>query len=138
MKNRNLKGSVKLIELIYYKRLRTVEDDTAPGSPKEYLINIDLKDPFRDKLSFRTPYHGHLYAYAFITEPMKKLLDTYGFTLKGVMVDLVDWDDKFVLSLEEDKREVQFFCSIEDVIFLLENCMRIPSQRLINKNKKGV
>lgn len=133
MKNRNFKGDLNLLELISYKRLRTVDDDTVPGSPNEYLINIDVKDIFREKLSFKTPYHGHLYAYAFITEPMKNLLDTYGFSHKNVTVDLVDWDDKFVLSLEENKHEVMFNCKIEDVIFLLEHCMRTPSQRIINK-----
>lgn len=133
MESRNLKGTVELKKLISYKWLRTVADPSCEGSPNEYLIYIDIKDPFRKSLSFKTPYHGHLYAYAFLTTPLKELLDSYGFTLSKVRVDLADWDDQFVISFEENAKEAQFFCSKDDVKFLLEKCIRIPEQRLINK-----
>ncbi len=133
MESRNLKGTVELKELISYRWLRTVNDPLCEGSPNEYLIYIDIKDTFRKSLSFKTPYHGHLYAYAFLTSPLKELLNGDGFTFRGVRVDLADWDDKFVISFEENAKEAQFFCKVEDVKFLLENCIRIPEQRIINK-----
>ncbi len=132
MESRNLRGSVELLELIYKKKLRTVDDPTCPGSSAEYLIYIDLKDEFRKKLNFKTPYHGHLYAYAYVSKEVQKILDENDFTLKGVRVDLADWDDKFVISFEENAKEIQFFCKSADVKYLLENCLRIPMQRILN------
>lgn len=132
MESRNLKGTVELRKLIHYKKFRTVDSPACIGSPNEYLIYIDIKDDFRKKLKFKTPYHGHLYAFAFVTEALLELLDEYNFTLHGVRVDLADWDDQFVISFEENAKEAQFFCSKDDVKFILENCLRIPEQRFGN------
>lgn len=133
MESRNLKGTIEITKLISYNRLRTIDDPSCEGSSSEYLIYIDIKDAFRKSLSFKTPFHGHLFAYAVITPSMKEIFDEYGFTLKGVRVDLSDWDKQFVISLEENAKEVQFYCSRDDVKFLLEHCLRIPEQRISNK-----
>lgn len=133
MESRNLKGTVELRKLIKYEKLRTVDSPTCLGSQSEYLIYIDIKEDFRRMLNFSTPYHGRLYAYAYVTEALLKILSEYNFTLHGVRVDLADWDEQFVISFEEEAREVQFFCSKNDVKFLLENCLRIPEQRFKNK-----
>ena len=130
MKNRNLVGDIEIHKLISYKWFRTVDDTECSGSPSEYLIHIDLKDEFRNSLSFKTPFHGNLYAYAFVTEEFNKVINTYNFTQNGVKVDLVDWDDRFVISFEENHVEVQFFCNKDDVRYILEHCIRTPEQRI--------
>jgi hypothetical protein len=135
MQNRNIKGTVNILDLIYYKRFRTVDSPMCVGCGCEYFVNIILKDSFRKKLKFKTPYHGQLFAYASLTTNMKKLMDDYNFDYKNVRVDLADWDERFLLSFEQDNREAQFFCSSKDVKFILENCVRIPEERKKNDMK---
>ncbi len=135
MENRNIKGTVNILDLIYYKRFRTVDSPACEGCGTEYFVNIILKDAFRKKLKFKTPYHGNLFAFANLTPGMQKLMQEYEFDHKKVRVDLADWDERFLLSFEQDHREAQFFCNSKDVKFILENCVRIPEERKKNDMK---
>lgn len=132
MKNRQLKQKVDLLEFISFKKLRTVEDLDGAHALKEYPITFHLKDPFRKTLSFKTLFHGRIYAFAFITDAFDKFLKEKGFDYKDIMVDIADWDSVFVLSIEDNKHEAQYFVLSTDVKYLLENCLRIPDQRELN------
>ena len=136
MKNRNLVGDVDILKLIDYRHFRTIDSTECVGSLSEYLIHIEMKDEFRQSLDFITPFHGNLYAYAFVTDTFDEILDKYGFTKDGLAVDLVDWDEAFVISFEQKKKEIQLYCNKDAVRLILERCVRIPSQRISNTNKK--
>lgn len=132
MKNRQNKESVDILSLISFKKLRTAESFEIPHALKEYPITFHLKDPFRRKLTFKTLFHGRIYAFAFITDEFNKFLTQRGFDYKQIMVDIADWDSRFVLSIEDKTHEMQFYIKSLDVKYLLENCLRIPEQRELN------
>lgn len=135
MKSRQHKETLELLNLISFKKLRTVYSLEIPHALKEYPITFILKDPFRKTLNFKTMFHGRIYAYAFITDKFKELLLKNGFDYTKIMVDIADWDTQFVLSIEQDSKELQYYVSSLDVKYLLENCLRIPEQRDKNDMK---
>lgn len=122
---------VNILELIFFRRFRTVNNFEMVHVPDEYPVEIFIKDAFRKSLSFKTPWIGKMCAYAHITKNMIALLEENDVDYKAMKVYLYDWDKQFVISIEEPKRmrEVQFTCDRDDVRKLLEWCVRIPEQR---------
>ena len=122
---------VNILELIFFRRFRTVDNFEMFHVPDEYPVEIFIKDPFRKSLSFKTPWIGKMCAYAHPTKNMIAFLEENDVDYKAMKVYLYDWDKQFVISIEEPKRmrEVQFTCDRDDVRKLLEWCVRIPEQR---------
>lgn len=135
MKNRLDKESIDILKYISFKKMRTIDGFEIPHSIKEYPITFHLKDPFRRQLTFKTLFHGRIYAFAFITDEFDEFLLKRDFDYKNIMVDIADWDSKFVLSIEDKTHEMQFYVKSLDVKYLLENCLRIPDQREFNDMK---
>lgn len=128
------KEFIRLTDYVTPPYFRTVESFAMGKAPGEISVKIEIKDAFRNKLSFPVSWDGILYAYALETTAVAEFRASHGYDLAPrLLITLEDWDDRFCLTAEYDsdpKRETSFFVAQDDVLYLLENCRRIPSQRL--------
>lgn len=108
---------------------RTVlfQQSKKTGGVDEISVEVELKDKFMKTLSFPVPWDGKLYGYI----RKNKLLTDITKTKKITMISLHDWDNNFLMLIEraEEKEEVPFLVTNEEVKNLLENCLRVPQQR---------
>lgn len=125
---------INLFEYISPRHFRTVSNFEMHHVEKEYGVELFLKDKFRKKLSFKTPWLGQLYGYAFITNKMAELLKKNDIDYHNIKVNLNDWDNRFVLSITDpiNMKEIQLSCEQIEVLELLEWCVKIPEQRIKN------
>lgn len=115
-------------------RFRTVSSFRMQRAPSELRAELELGDAFMQKLSFRVPWDGKLYAYATPRKAFFTLCAENAFTpSRDTTLYFQDWDTKFLLAIENsmaDRRQIlTFFLSPGDVLSLLENCCRIPEQK---------
>lgn len=120
----------KLTDFIKPDQFRTISEEVrmVPMGITEFAVEIHLKQAERKKLSFPTPWDGILYGCARGKQAVKEKL---ALTAEIKTAYITDWDDKFLLLFElRDSTEVPAaFVSAGDVLYLLENCWRIPEQR---------
>ena len=127
------KREIELLKIIPPTHFRTVESFHMKKTSTEIGVEIDLKDTFLQKLSFKAPWDGKLYAYARITKEFEQLCNEINIAAKEIkLMYLEDWDAKFSLIIEgeNNNRELSFYVSSFDVLELLMNCCRIPEQKV--------
>ena len=93
----------------------------------EVAVELQLKAPARSRLSFPVPWDGEIYG---CVRDRKRLQEKLGFTEEISRIYIQDWDNRFLV-LFEQKNDVGYYAvyvPTEDVIDLLENCLRIPEQ----------
>ena len=117
----------KLSDYITPDIFRTVMYDQLkiPGGITEIPVEIMLKKETAKKLSFKVPRDGMVYGFARIKPKVKEI-----FAAEDAKLFINDWDDKFVMVFELDgKIEKAFFITADEIVYLLENCMRVPQQK---------
>lgn len=94
----------------------------------EIPVDIHLGPNTVSKLSFPVPWDGDMFGCLRGKESLKKALKTNAQILS---ISLSDWDDKFLLifNTEDVMETLAFYVTGEEVVSLLENCMRVPEQR---------
>jgi hypothetical protein len=126
------KETISLFSLMLPAYFRTVESFDMRKAPSEVAVEINLKDNFRETLSFPVEWDGILYAYALETKGIADFRAKHGYpVIKLLKLTLSGWDECFCLTAEyagPPRKESSFFVSSEDVRCLLENCRRIPPQ----------
>ena len=125
----------KLSEFVTPDRFRTVlyEQLHLPGGLTEIPVEIMLKKDTAKKLSFKVPRDGMLYGFARIRPTVKER-----FGAENAMMYINDWDDKFVVVFDLGSNvEKAFFVTSQEVVDLLENCIRVPQQRSDAPKKFG-
>ena len=126
---KNVKFS-SLGEYITPDKFRTVGDDMRhiPIGITEFAVEVHMKDELKSKLSFKTPWDGIIYGCARSKKTLKEML---GLKSDIKMAYLMDWDGKylFLLELENQQECPVAYVPSEDIINLLENCIRIPEQK---------
>lgn len=122
--------SVKLADYIRADKFRTIPAECrhSGGGFSEIPMEIHMKKPFADTLSFNVEWDGIVYGYVRGKVEISEKLA--GLNIK--QITLTDWDDRFQLLFEGEKEtdERPFFVSCEDVRLLLESCRRYPEQIL--------
>lgn len=105
---------------------KTLQD--TPGGFTEIPLQINLKEKTAKKLSFKVPWDGVLYGFIRGKDELSKKA---GLRFPLVCATLTEWEDHFALILEtEEIRDYAAFkVKSDDVIYLLENCLRAPEQR---------
>ncbi len=99
-----------------------------PPGITEFAVEIHMKYELKSKLSFKIPWDGIIYGCARDKRTLKEKL---GLKSDIKTAYLVDWDGKYLFLIEMENQE-EFpvtYVPSEDVVNLLENCMRIPEQR---------
>lgn len=122
----------RLSEHIVPNKFRTVMYDQLdiPGGDTEIFVEITMKKETAKRLSFKVPRDGMLYGFARIKPEVQEL-----FGAEDAKLFINDWDSKFVMIYELDEStEKAFFVTSDEVVNLLENCMRVPQQRISGKN----
>lgn len=125
---KNVKFS-SLDEYITPNKFRTIGDDMRhiPIGITEFAVEVHMKHKLKSRLSFKTPWDGIIYGCA---RDKKALKETLNLASDIKMAYLMDWDDKylFLLELENQQEYPVAYVPNEDIINLLENCLRIPEQ----------
>ena len=123
-----------LSDFITPDKFRTVSEQqrTLMGFT-EIAVEIQLKEHTRKLLSFTVPWDGELYG---CVRDKKRLQEKLGFTSEISKVYIQDWDNRFLVLFEQanDVGYYAVYVPTEDVVYLLENCLRIPEQH--GKEKK--
>lgn len=101
----------------------------------ELPVEIEFKRKNKRLLSFEVPWDGMVYGYVRGKEALCERLEL-GKDIK--LISLTDWDDKFVLVFEtgDDRDTRAFYVTTQEVVELLENCRRVPEQRLQKPEQK--
>lgn len=118
-----------LSDFITPAKFRTVlfEQHNQPGGITEIPVEISLTKETAKKLSFRVSDDGTLYGFARI-----KPLVQEKFGAESAKLYINDWEVKFVLVFElGNETEKAFYVKQEEVIYLLENCCRVPQQQSV-------
>lgn len=119
-----------LDEYITPDKFRTIGDDMRhiPPGITEFAVEIHMKYKLKSKLSFKTPWDGIIYGCARDKRILKQKLELKS-DIKTAY--LMDWDDKylFLLELENQQEYPVAYVHNNDIIKLLENCIRIPEQQ---------
>ena len=125
---KNVKFS-PLDEYITPDKFRTVADEMrhVPIGITEFAVEVHMKNKIKSKLSFKAPWDGIIYGCARDKRFLKQKL---GLKSDIKTAYLIDWDDKylFLLELENQQECPVTYVPSEDILNLLENCMRIPEQ----------
>ena len=130
------KKEIELKKYIPSDHFRTVESFEMLKAKSETRAEIELKDNFKQQLSFHVPWDGKLYAYIRRTKEFTELCEENSISEAEIKtVYMQDWDEKFLLNVESgnSSKEAGFFVSNSDMIDLLEHCCRIESQKGIEK-----
>lgn len=118
----------ELSDFITPDKFRTVlyEQSSLPGGISEVPVEINLKKATAKKLSFDVPSDGVLYGFARIRPLVKER-----FGAKTAKVFINDWEVKFLLVFElfDTDQEKAFYVTEDEVLDLLEKCIRVPQQR---------
>ena len=116
-------------EYITPDKFRTIGDNMrhVPMGITEFAVEIHMKRKLKSKLSFKAPWDGIIYGCA---RSKKALEQKLGLKSEIKTAYLVDWDDKylFVLDLENQQECPVAYVPNEDILNLLEICLRIPEQ----------
>ena len=116
-----------LSDFVTPSKFRTVlfEQHNLPGGITEIPVEISLTKETAAKLSFKVPADGILYGFARI-----KPLVREKFGVNSAKLYIIDWEVRFVLVFElGNQTEKAFYVKQEEVIYLIENCCRVPQQR---------
>jgi len=94
----------------------------------ELPVAITLKKETAGKLSFDVPWDGMIYGFV---RAKFQLQEKLGMKNVPISAAINDWDTGFVLVFEEkDPKETKAFeIESSEVIYLLENCTRVPEQK---------
>lgn len=107
-------------------RMVLFEQHNQPRGITEIPVEISLTKETAEKLSFKVSGDGILYGFARIKPLIKEK-----FGADSAKLYINDWEVKFVLVFElGDETERAFYVKQEEVINLIENCCRVPQQRL--------
>ena len=110
--------------------VRTIPESQRdiPGGLTETPLEIHLKKKSAKRLSFHVPWDGILYGFI---RGKDRFRAKAGLILPIKSATISDWDRQFVLILEtEDANQTAAFSvKTDDVIYLLENCLRAPEQK---------
>ncbi len=121
-----------LADYIPADMFRTVHRTEAelPGGITEIKVVIDIEKPLAKKLSFRTSSSGRIHGFVRMNELLKSLnkKTDKSDTIKEITIN--DWGDRalMVIAMEKQGVELPMFVSIDDLIYLLENCIKVPQQ----------
>ena len=121
----------RLSDFVTPDKFRTVtyEQLRYPGGITEIPVEILLKKDTAKRLSFKVPRDGMLYGFARIRPAVREKFGT-----ENAKLYINDWDDKFVMIFElEGKGEKAYIVTADEVVYLIENCMRVPQQRITAK-----
>ena len=119
-----------LSDYVPNQKFRTIlpKQRTLSLGISEIPVDIHLSSSTIAKLSFPVPWDGDMFGCLRDKESLKKALKTNAQILS---ISLSDWDDKFLLifNTEDIMETIAFYVTQEEVINLLENCLRVPEQR---------
>ncbi len=131
---RSARPYIDLPAVIPASHFRTVEGfEPEDLIRKETPVSLTLKKRFMKRLSFPLPWDGRVFAYVRWSPGFRSFCQENGLEPRDLRkLYLVDWDDRFMLILETQwaDREMSFSVEPEQLRQLLENCMRIPAQRV--------
>lgn len=94
----------------------------------ELPVAITLRKETAEKLSFDVPWDGMIYGFVREKFQLQKKL---GMINIPKIVAINDWGSQFILVFEENnpKETKAFEIETSEVIYLLENCTRVPEQK---------
>lgn len=123
---------VRLADYIPADKFRTIlpESRHFGGGISEIAAEIQVSPHFAQKLSFNVPWDGLLYGF------VRRRRELEAEVMDGQKINRIfiqDWDQKFLLLFEGGEKksiEKAFLVEPDDVLMLLENCLRVPAQRL--------
>ncbi len=127
------KKVIDLTKLIPADHFRTVESFEMKKAKTEINVEIELKDNFIQELKFIVHWDGKLYAYARYSEGLLRLCRELNLKAEDIKtIYMEDWDDRFTVIMEraDGGQEISFYVSGENMKELLENCCRIPEQKV--------
>lgn len=107
-----------------YFRLVDTKEYNVPCGMTEIPVEIELHDVFLKSLSFTAPWDGILYGFTKEFGKIKELNGRQEFNHRINRICLQDWDDKFLLVIERDFKEIAYYVPTPDVKALLENCRK--------------
>lgn len=120
----------KLSEYITPDKFRTITKNmrACPMGISEFAVEIHIKDKIKKMLSFYVPFDGVIYGCARDKNVIKEKLNLES-NIKIAYIE--DWDDKFLLllELENAKEKPVMFVNSSDIVYLLENSIRVTEQR---------
>ncbi len=121
---------VKLSDFIIKEKFRTIMSNCrhVRGGVSEIPVEIQMKMPFAEKLSFYVPWDCVMYGFV---RDKKNIFKDGSFNC--TKISLSDWGDgRFQLMFESSKEtdELVYFVESDDVRKLLEGCMRPQEQRI--------
>ena len=126
--------SVTLSDYISADKFRMIlpEYRHMEGGISEIPVEIHMKRPFAETLSYNVEWDGIIYGYVRGKKQIQEKLN--GFP-KVARITITDWDDKFqqLFEGEEETCEIPYFVSTEEVRTMLEDCKRVPAQMLTKK-----
>ena len=123
-----------LSDYISPDKFRTVtEEQRSLLGLTEIAVELQLKPPARALLSFSVPWDGDLYG---CVRGKAELQEKLGLPSPVSKIYIQDWDNRFLVLFEQEGSDSCYavFVPTEDVVYLLENCRRIPEHC---KNQKG-
>ncbi len=94
----------------------------------ELPVAITLKKGTAEKLSFDVPWDGMIYGFV---RGKFQIQEKLGMKNVPKSAAINDWETNFVLVFEDEnpKETKAFEIDSSDVIYLLENCTRVPEQK---------
>lgn len=119
--------SCELSELVTPDRFRTVlySQFSLPCGLTEIPVELNIKRVTAGKLSFSVPRDGMLYGFARIRPFVKEK-----FGADSAKLYIYDWDNRFAVVFDlGTNKEKAYIVTADEVVYLLENCMRVPEQR---------
>ena len=96
-----------------------------PHGISELPVQIELSDKTSKLLSYKVPWDGWLYGFVRANEVLKAINGRNGEN-HIQMISLHDWEDQFLLVIETELTEMPYFVASDEVVELLEGCLRPP------------
>ena len=118
---------IKLEDMISTGRFRLVmsQQFEEPHGISELPVQIELSDKTSKLLSYKVPWDGWLYGLVRANEVLKAINGRNGEN-HIQMISLHDWEDQFLLVIETELTEMPYFVASDEVVELLEGCLRPP------------
>ncbi len=118
---------IKLEDMISTGRFRLVmsQQFEEPHGISELPVQIELSDKTSKLLSYKVPWDGWLYGFVRANEVLKAINGRNGEN-HIQMISLHDWEDQFLLVIETELTEMPYFVASDEVVELLEGCLRPP------------
>ena len=135
MANDKTYANAKTVELADYipaDKFRTVHRTEAdlPGGISEIKVVIDIEKPLAKKLSFRTSSSGIIHGYVRMNDLLRSINKKTDESDTVKCITINDWGNRALMVIEMEKQgvEMPMFVSTDELIYLLEHCIKVPQQ----------